>query len=203
VRLGYKNVYRYPGGFYGWKETHPEMITGDESMAKILAVGDPFPDCRVAVLSGKRDREYLGLAEDARWFALSDLNARFVLIQIYNTMCNSCVSETKLLSQFAKKADLDPVLSGQLKFIGLGVYDTNRDVVRFRKHYDVYYPLFSDSHGQIFGCLGQAELPLAYLVRAEGDGTWTIELIKRGYFEPDDKFLQTLRQAVAESEGTD
>ena len=57
--------------------------------------------------------------------------------------------------------------------------------------------------GQIFECLGQAEVPLAYLVRAKGDGTWIIELIKRGYFEPDEKFLNTLRQAVARSEELD
>jgi len=95
VRLGYTNVHRYPGGFYGWKQSHPEQVSGDESMARILAVGDPFPDCRVAVLSGQRDREYLGLPEDARWFALSDLKARFVLIQLYNTMCKKLSSGSK------------------------------------------------------------------------------------------------------------
>jgi len=203
VRLGYTNVYRYPHGFYGWKKSHPELVKGDPSQTKVLAVGDLFPDCRLAVLSGERDREYLGLPKDARWFALSDLNARFVLIQLYNTMCNDCVDETKKLSRFAEEADKDPVLGGQLKFFGVGIYDTNRDVVKFRKEYDVYYPLFSDSHGQIFECLGQAEVPLAYLARARGDGTWVIELIRRGYFEPDDNFLQTLRRAVARSEGTD
>ncbi len=157
----------------------------------------------MAVLSGDEDREYLGLPADAKWLELSALNARFVLVQMYNTMCHDCVNETKKLTQFFRTVEKDPVLKGQLKIIGLGVYDSNQDVVRFRRHYDVLYPLFSDKHGQIFECLGQAQLPLAYLVRAKGDGTWNIELIKRGYFEPDDKFLQTLRQAVARSEEID
>jgi hypothetical protein len=99
--------------------------------------------------------------------------------------------------------EADPVLHGQLKIIGLGIYDSNQQVVRFRKHYDVAYPLFSDKSGQIFECLGQAELPLAYLVRAKGDGTWNIELIKRGYFEPDEQFLSVLRSAVVRAEGAD
>ncbi len=166
-------------------------------------MGEDFPDCRMAVLSGDADREYLGLPEDAKWLELAALNARFVLIQMYNTMCSDCVAETKMLTRFFRRVEDDPVLKDQLKIIGLGVYDSNRSVVHFKKHYGVLYPLFSDKHGQIFECLGQAELPLAYLVRAKGDGSWNIELIKRGYFEPDDKFLQTLRQAVARSEEID
>lgn len=201
--MGYTEVYRYPAGFHGWKDTHPELVQGDESQREPLAVGDAFPDCRVAVLNGDADREYLGLPDNAKWLSLSALNARFVLIQLYNTMCNDCVAETKMLTRFFKVVEADPVLSGQLKIIGLGVYDSNRDVVKFKHHYDVLYPLFSDQHGQIFECLGQAELPLAYLVSAKGDGTWIIELVKRGYFEPDDHFLNTLKQAVARSEEID
>jgi hypothetical protein len=76
-------------------------------------------------------------------------------------------------------------------------------VVKFRKHYNVLYPLFADRYGEIFGCLGQAQVPLAYLLRARGDGTWNIELVKRGYFEPDETFLNTLRDAVIRSDCTD
>ena len=179
------------------------MVEGEEQTKHVLAVGENFPDCRVAVLNGDADRQYLGLSEGAKWLSLSELNARFVLIQLYNTMCHDCVNETKKLTQFFRKVEADPVLAGQLKIIGLGIYDSNRDVMRFKQHYDVLYPLFSDKHGQIFECLGQAALPLAYFVRAQGDGTWMIELIKRGYFEPDEKFLKTLKMAVERSEEID
>lgn len=201
--MGYTEVYRYPDGFHGWKAAYPNRVDGRTEEQHILTVGDTFPDCRMAVLSGDEDRDYLGLPDGAKWLALSDLNARFVLIQLYNTLCNDCVAETKKLSRFFTTLEQDPVLSGQLKIIGLGVYDSNRAVARFKKHYDVLYPLFSDQHGQVFECLGQAELPLAYLVRAKGDGTWIIELIKKGYFEPDDTFLATLKAAVARSEEID
>lgn len=203
MRLGYTNVIRYPGGMYAWKKEYPNRMEGDQEKQKILAVGDNFPDCRMAVLNGEKDREYLGLPPDTRWLDLSKLSARFVLIQLYNTMCNECVSETKMLTRFFKRLQKDPVLKDDLKVIGLGIYDSNRAVVQFRKHYRVLYPLFSDKHGQIFECLGQAELPLAYLVSSNRDGTWRIEMIKRGYFEPDDKFLQTLRQTVSQEDTTD
>ncbi|BCS89319.1 hypothetical protein PSDVSF_25610 [Pseudodesulfovibrio sediminis] len=196
-------MYRYPAGFHGWKTAHPRLIDGVEMKQHILAVGDTFPACRVAVLNGEEDREYLALPAGSKWLQLSELSARFVLIQLYNTMCNDCVNETKLLSRFFEKVEADPVLSGRLKIIGLGIYDSNRDVVHFKRHYEVAYPLFSDKSGQIFECLGQAELPLAYLVRAEGNGEWTIELIKRGYFVPDETFLQVLKDAVIRAEGTD
>lgn len=179
------------------------MVDGVEEEKHILAVGDKFPACRVAVLNGDEDREYLGLPEGTKWLELSELSARFVLIQLYNTLCNDCVAETKMLSRFFKTVKEDPVLADELKIIGLGVYDSNRAVMKFKKHWVVRYPLFSDKDGQIFECLGQAELPLAYLVRAEGDGSWTIELIKRGYFEPDEKFLDVLRAAVIRTEGLD
>ena len=201
--MGYTEVYRYPEGYHGWKAAFPSLVEGEETALHALAVGDTFPDCRVAVLSGDADREYLGLPASAKWLSLSDLNARFVLIQLYNTMCNDCVNETKMLTRFFKRVEADSVLAGQLKIIGLGIYNTNRDVVKFKKHYDVLYPLFSDRHGQIFECLGQAELPLAYLLRAKGDGSWIIELVKRGYFEPDENFLNVLKDAVIRAEGTD
>ena len=194
---------RYPGGFHAWKEAFPQQIEGKTGQKHVLAVGDLFPTCRVAVLNGDQDREYLGLPPGTRWLELAQLNARFVLIQLYNTLCNDCVSETKKLSAFFHTVEADPVLAGQLKIIGLGIYDSNQTVAAFQKHYDVAYPLFSDKSGQIFECLGQTSLPLAYLVRAKGDGNWIIELVKQGYFEPDENFLQTLRQAVIRSEGMD
>lgn len=201
--MGYENVYRYPGGFHEWKAAHPELVTGTVPEQRALAPGDSFPDCRLALLSGDNDREYLGLPADAKWLDLADLTARFVLIQLYNTMCHECVRETKMLSRFFERVEADPVLAGRLKIIGVGVYDTNLKVVKFRKHYNVLYPLFADRYGEIFGCLGQAQVPLAYLLRARGDGTWNIELVKRGYFEPDEKFLNTLREAVIRSDCTD
>lgn len=179
------------------------MVDGLEEKKHVLAVGENFPDCRMAVLSGEADREYLGLPPDTKWLELAALNARFVLIQLYNTMCNDCVAETRALNRLFDQVESDPILMGQLKIIGLGIYDDNRAVVRFKRQYNVNYPLFSDKHGQIFECLGQAELPLAYLVRSNGNGSWTIELVRRGYFEPDGDFLQTLRQAVARSEEID
>lgn len=201
--MGYSEVYRYPGGLHQWKEAHPDMVAGTVPEQRALAPGDSFPDCRLALLSGDEDRHYLGLPPDARWLSLADLNARFVLIQLYNTMCHECVRETKLLSAFLRRVEADPVLAGRLKIIGIGVYDSNQAVVRFRRHYDVLYPLFADRHGEIFECLGQAQVPLAYLLRARGDGTWNIELVRRGYFEPDEKFLDTLRDAVIRADCTD
>ncbi|NDV20469.1 redoxin domain-containing protein [Pseudodesulfovibrio sp. JC047] len=193
-------MYRYAAGFHAWKAAYPRQVEGVEDEPHILAVGDAFPTCRVAVLNGDADRDYLGLPKGTRWLQLSELSARFVLIQLYNTLCNDCVKETRLLSAFFKDVESDPVLAGQLKIIGLGVYDSNQAVVRFKKKHGVAYPLFSDKSGQIFDCLGQAELPLAYLVRAEGDGSWTIELIRRGYFEPDADFLDVLRSAVRQDD---
>ncbi len=196
-------MYRYPDGIHGWKKAYPQRVLGVQEKKHVLSVGDTFPACRVAVLSGDADRQYLGLPPGTRWLELAQLNARFLLIQLYNTLCNDCVAETKKLNLFFQKIEADPVLTGKLKIIGLGIYDSNQTVVAFKKHYDVDYPLFSDKSGQIFECLGQAELPLAYLIRAKGDGSWIIELIKRGYFDPDDKFLQTLRRAVVRTEGID
>jgi len=201
--MGYTRVYRFPAGFHGWKADHPEHVVGTTSGPRPLTVGDTFPACRVAFLNGDTDHDYLGLPRTTKWLSLSDIKAQFVLIQLYNTLCNDCVAETKMMTRFFRQVEDDPVLKGQLKIIGLGIYDTNQAVVRFRKHYEVLYPLFSDRYGQIFECLGQSGLPLAYLVRAKGDGTWIIELVKRGYFEPDKRFMEVLKDAVIRAEGID
>jgi peroxiredoxin len=177
-------------------------VEGEPEAVHVLAVGEDFPTCRVAVLNGDEDREYLELPEGAKFLQLSELKADFVLIQLYNTLCADCVAETKKLTRFFQQVEEDPELAGRLKIIGIGVYDSNLSVVRFRKHYDVAYPLFLDKSGHIFECLGQTELPLAYLVRSRGDGSWRIELIKRGYFEPDERFLNVLRAAVNRRNGS-
>jgi len=203
VRMGYTSVYRYPGGLFEWKEAHPELVQGTVPEQRALAPGDSFPDCRLALLSGEDDRGYLGLPPDAKWLSLADLNARFALIQLSNTSCPECVRETRRLGDFFRQVEADPVLAGRLKIFGIFIYDSNLAVVKFRRGNEVPYPLFADRHGEIFGCLGQAQVPLAYLVRARGDGTWNIELVKRGYFEPDAAFLAAIRSAVIRADGTD
>lgn len=203
VRMGYVAVYRYPGGLFEWKEAHAELVEGIVPEQRALAPGDSFPDCRLALLSGEGDREYLGLPPDTKWLSLADLSARFALIQLSNTSCPECVRETHRLGDFFRLVEADPVLAGRLKIIGIFIYDSNLAVVKFRRRHEVPYPLFADRHGEIFSCLGQAQVPLAYLLRARGDGTWNIELVKRGYFEPDEAFLAAIRSAVIRAEGTD
>lgn len=186
---------RFPPGWYGWKEHHPEDAPKD-IVPHVLAVGENFPACRLAILGSDADRNYLDMVPDSKWLALQDVPAEYVLIEFYNSLCQNCVHQTNVMNGYYRRIENNPHLRGRIKLIGIGVFNTKRAVVKFRKKNKVLFPLFSDRNGLVFECLGQASLPLAYLVRRDAEGRRVIVHMRSEFENGQDAFFEEIEAFV-------
>lgn len=192
---------RYPQGFFGWRGEHrgEEEGTGTRPALK---PGDRFPECRLAVLDGQHDREYLGLAPQARYLSLADLDVPYVVVVFFNSRCSECVKEVKVFNGFYERLRLDPELSGTIKVLGLGMLDSKRTVVRFRKREGIAFPLFSDEKRMVFDCLGQAAVPVAYVLRRLEHGEREIVRVRPGAILENDPFFEQIERLGYEAVGS-
>jgi len=200
VRLGYTNVARFPAGWYEWKRRHPEDAP-KEPQKRVLGVGEYFPECRLAILGSEEDRKYLDMPEDSKWLALQDVPAEYVLIEFYNSLCQDCVRQTNAMNDYYRRIEEDPAIRGRIKVMGIGVFNTKRAVVKFRKKNKVLFPLFSDRNGLVFECLGQTSLPLAYLVRKDAAGRRVIVHMRTDFQNAQGDFYRQIRNIVTAGGG--
>lgn len=199
ARLGYTNVTRFPSGWYGWKQHHPEDVP-EEPRKRVLGVGEYFPECRLAILGSEADREYLAMPKGSRWLALQDIPAEYVLIEFYNSLCQDCVRQTNVMNGYYERIEQDPAMQGKVKIMGIGVFNTKHAVVKFRRKNKVLFPLFSDRHGLVFECLGQTSLPLAYLVQKDAAGRRVIVHMRSDFKKDQGDFYRQIHNIVTAGE---
>lgn len=196
MRLGYKNVMRLPGGYYSWLEFHGQPLPG---LPPGLNVGDYFPDCRLVVLEGDEDRRYLDLPEGRKAFALADVGSEYLLVELYQELCIGCLEAVPEYNRLVGEIAADPYLRDRLRMIGLGVGSPYREVRRFRREHGVAFPLFADQRREIFHCLGEPELPVAFLVKRQSEGRMKIKAILSGHMGEHEALLRRLKAAMASS----
>jgi len=149
------------------------------------------------LLDRRADREYLRLEGEEEGFALRDLAAPFLLVEVYNELCFTCQEELPTFNLLFRAIEADRELRGRLKMIGLGAGSTPRAVVKFRRRKEVLFPLFADHHREIFDCLGRPELPVVYLLRREAESGFRIVMTHSGHVKSAAGLLDGIRKAMA------
>jgi len=194
VRLGYKNVLRLPGGYYGWLEHNGLPLPG---LPPGLNLGDDFPDCRLVVLEGEEDRRYLGLPEGTKAFSPAEAASEYLLVELYQELCLGCLEAVPEYNRLVGEIAADDYLRDRLRLIGLGVGSPYREVRRFRREHAVAFPLFADQRRELFHCLGEPELPVAYLLKRQAGGRMRIMAILSGPMGDHEALLRRLKAVMA------
>lgn len=151
------------------------------------------------MLDGIHDRTYLGLSLNARYLSLADLDAPYVVVVFFNSRCTECIKEIKVFNKFYERLRLEPELADTVKVLGLGMLDSKRTVVRFRKREGIAFPLFSDEKRMVFDCLGQTAVPVAYLLRRLEHGEREIILVQPGAILENDPFFEQVERLAFEA----
>lgn len=193
MRLGYENIMQYPLGYHGWLELHPEDTPRQR---RVIAQGDEFPACRLGLMEHPEDKTYLGAPPESDFLSLSEVDAEYVLIQLYNNLCLDCIREAKTMNEYYREVERSPRLKRKLRLIGFGVHNNTRQVEEFREKYGVLFPLFPDEDAAIFSCLGQAAIPLAYLVRLHGPIPREVILVRNEFTDASRPFFEEVRRMV-------
>ncbi len=195
MRLGYANVIRYPAGYIAWREAYPDLQVC-ETRAHRLQPGQYFPPCVLTVADRSQDYAYLGLEQESAHFFLADVPAEFVLLKYYGENCYQCVQEVDQYNRLFTLLHNDPELGPRLKMIGIGVGDTQRSVLRFKRSHQVPYPLLPDERQVMFESVGAGEIPLIYLVKILPDARVQVVLYHEGGLENVETLFELIRKAV-------
>jgi len=140
-------------------------------------------------------KNYLGLTGEGS-FAISQIKAQVVMIEIFNMYCNNCQREAPRVNELYQLMSKDPNLKGKIKMIGIGVGNTPLEVDVFKKTYKVSFPLFPDTDYAIHKACGEVRTPYFIGVKIKADGSLNVFLTKEGGFKDP---TQILKQIITSS----
>ena len=88
-------------------------------------------------------RQYLGLRTDAGEFSLNDIQAKVVVVEVFQVDCPHCQDEVPYVNRFYHLLQQHG-LSQQIKIIGVGTGNTAAQLDVYQRHYGIPFPLFPD-----------------------------------------------------------
>ena len=134
-------------------------------------------------------REYLGLKE-GKSFNLSQVSGKLVLVEFYSMYCPVCQRQAPRTNKLYKFIQDDPVLAKDIKVIGIGLTNKQKEIDIYRKTFRVKFPLIADPEKAIADKTGIKNIPLTVLVDKNGK----VLLSHLGVIEKMDKFLEEIRE---------
>jgi peroxiredoxin len=138
--------------------------------------------------------KYLGVPEN-QGFNLSDIDAEYLLIEIFSMYCPYCQAEATHVNDLFEKIRSSKH-SDKLKLIGIGAGNTEYEVKYFRDKYDVEFPLFSDGDYAIHKIVGQVGTPYFFLARNKGGGEFEVLLEQEGAYKDTKTFFNRVIKAA-------
>jgi peroxiredoxin len=112
------------------------------------------------------DQKYLGLEKPGA-FALKDIKAPYVLIEIMRTTCPHCVGEVPAMIQLYKLvANSD--LKDKLKILSVGESNDASALKKFKAAYKIPYPLVPDPDWELCSACTVSGTPTTVLVDKSG-----------------------------------
>lgn len=157
----------------------------------IPAAGDALPAIILQPPEKADHKTYLGLS-GARPFALAEIQAEVLVIEIFSMYCPHCQREAPTLNEFYRHIETDPRFKGRVKLIGIGAGNSPFEVDFFRQTYAVPFPLFADEEFTIHKQFGQVMTPYFFGSRRQADGSHRIFYSQLGGSKNARAFLKTL-----------
>jgi len=116
----------------------------------LLSPGDKFPNLALPDQLEKQDKEYLGIKipffsfmqEDT--FKLDEVKAELLFIEFFNKYCTSCQRQAPVNNEIYKRINSDNDLKNRVKFIGIGVGNSKRELDSFKSDKTIPFPLIPD-----------------------------------------------------------
>ncbi len=131
---------------------------------------EPVSGLLLPAPSDHHQQAYLGIGA-LQEFALTDIRAEVVLIEVFSMYCPHCQREAPNVNRLYRRIADDSVLAGRVKIFGIGVGNTSYEVDTFRKRFDIQFPLFPDRNRQIARQLAVRETPTFVAFAYGNDGT--------------------------------
>jgi peroxiredoxin len=162
--------------------------------------GEPFPDLRLPMPESQDHQAYLGLSGSSS-FAVSQIQADALVIEIFNMYCPHCQREAPAVNAFYNRIQKTPSLKEKIKIIGIGVGNSPFEVNHFRKVYQIPFPLFPDGDYAIHKALGEVRTPYFFGLKLGKDGPARVFYSTLGGAKSAEKLLEDLLGQAGLTEG--
>jgi peroxiredoxin len=161
-----------------------------------FTVGDLLPAFSMTAPDSAEHREYLGLPQETSTFALDDVDASAVLIQIFSMYCPICQREAPEVNELYAALHREG-LAESIKILGLGAGNSDLEVQVFQERYGIPFPLISDPDYVLHKVFGGVGTPYFVLAQPSGlaEGGHTVRLSHLGAFDSMEEFLEALLTA--------
>ena len=172
------------------------FLTPPAARAELLSIGEAFPG---TILSApdKKDGAYLGVnGKDD--FSVRDIDANAVLIEYFSMYCPHCQADAPDTVTLYKLIEADEDLAGSLKFIGIGIKNSDYEVNYFRDEYDIPFPMFPDETGAFMNDAGVRLTPTYMLIARDNSGEMVVVFTQVGKIDDPADFLEVLKQHLAD-----
>jgi cytochrome c biogenesis protein CcmG/thiol:disulfide interchange protein DsbE len=131
--------------------------SGDTQTAAVNSTGG------LGTLKTRAAPDFTLTSYDGSQINLADLRGRAVVVNFWASWCVPCQQEQPMLVRVARTYDPQTVT-----FLGIGVWDAERDARDFMARYQVPYPGGADVGGRVTINWGVAGVPETFFVRSDG-----------------------------------
>lgn len=166
------------------------------SASSVPEKGSPFPVISLPLPEKDSDKSYLGLSGKGT-FAISDIKADVLIIEIMSMYCPYCQKEAPLVNDLFQLIDRDFVLRDKVRIIGIGAGNTPFEIDFFRNQFHVPFPIFEDQSYAIHRKIGEVRTPYFFVLRMSADKTNKIIYSKVGTIGDPAQFLNLICEEAA------
>ncbi|MFH1155490.1 MAG: redoxin domain-containing protein [Pseudomonadota bacterium] len=145
-------------------------------------------------------RRYLGLG-NGDTFALGDLSARVLVIEIFSMYCPHCQREAPVINRLYEAMQADDQFRDAIRLMGIGVGNTPYEVDFFRQTYDIPFPLFADADFTIHRLIGEVRTPHFIGILTTPTGEHRIFMSESGAGKVPEEFLKEILEKSGLSKG--
>ena len=157
------------------------------SAQEFVKAGNKLGDLEFPPPSSAEAAKYLGVPE-GKPFKLSQLNAPYVLVEVFATSCPHCVTHAPIMNQFFNLVKND----GKIKVIGLGSGDSANNLLAWQKQFKVPFPLLADTDHKTTNKINIMGTPTTVFMNKNGD----VLDARPGAFMDAQDFLKDLKKLM-------
>lgn len=153
--------------------------------------GEKLLEISLETPESREMQEYLGLSSKPL-FIINDIDADVVVVEIFSMYCPHCQREAPMINRFYDLLVKRKTPGANIKFLGIGVGNSQFEVDYFRKTYAISFPLFADGDFVVHKALGEVGTPYFIALARGADKSWKVVLSRPGGIESPEAFLTTI-----------
>jgi hypothetical protein len=140
-----------------------------QAQEKWIKKGAAFPEVPLKTPSQAKDKTYLGISGGSN-FAIKDLKAEVILVEIFDVYCLPCQKQVPLYKQLFGMIQANPAAREQIKMIAIAAGNDEAEIKKFQDHFQLPYPIISDQKYALHEAVGGPPAPFAIIVRKDPGG---------------------------------